>query len=338
MVPQPLGESLQAGLRRALDGSVTDVRFFHRKGARNAKDAKKTGMASSLASLAFSRLCGESDVPPLSPDRRFRTAQGYARRTFPLSAMTELFEPWPLPFWTAHRGAGRRAPENTLAAFREGFRLGWRAFECDVKLSADGVLFLLHDTELDRTTSGRGLAGRLDWARLAELDAGSWHGPGFTGEPLPTLETIARFCLDHDCALDIEIKPTPGLETETGDAVARAAARLWHGRTPPVLSSFAPAALAAAQAAVPALPRVFLIDKWRDGWLDEARALGCVAVMCNFRLLDAAMIQRIHDAGMRSLAYTVNDAGTAERLRAAGLDGLVTDAVDRFDPSTGTYR
>ena len=246
--------------------------------------------------------------------------------------------PWPLPYWVAHRGAGKRAPENTLAAFREGLRLGWRAFECDVKLSADGVLFLLHDTELERTTSGRGIAGRLDWATLATLDAGRWHGPSFAGEPIPTLDAIAAFCLDHDCAIDLEIKPTPGVESETGAAVAQAARRLWQGRPGPVLSSFSTAALAAAQQAAPELPRMLLIDQWRDGWLDEAQALQCAAVMCNFRLLDADAIGRIHGAGMRALAYTVNDGAIAERLRTQGLDGLCTDAVDRFDPSTGAYR
>ena len=57
--------------------------------------------------------------------------------------------------WIAHRGAGKLAPENTLAAFRLGASHGYRAFECDVKLSADGVPFLLHDATLDRTTDGQ---------------------------------------------------------------------------------------------------------------------------------------------------------------------------------------
>src|SRR6185295_18645136 len=83
--------------------------------------------------------------------------------------------PWPFPLWIAHRGAGKLAPENTLAAFRLGASHGHTAFECDVKLSADGVLFLLHDDTLDRTTSGRGAAGPRPWAELSRLDAGSWH-------------------------------------------------------------------------------------------------------------------------------------------------------------------
>ena len=57
---------------------------------------------------------------------------------------------WPYPLWVAHRGAGKLAPENTLAAFRAGAAHGYRAFECDVKLSADGVLFLLHDATLEQ--------------------------------------------------------------------------------------------------------------------------------------------------------------------------------------------
>ena len=61
---------------------------------------------------------------------------------------------WPYPRWIAHRGAGKLAPENTLAAFRLGAAHGFCAFECDVKLSADGLPFLLHDSTLDRTTTG----------------------------------------------------------------------------------------------------------------------------------------------------------------------------------------
>ncbi|MEY3273561.1 MAG: cytoplasmic glycerophosphoryl diester phosphodiesterase UgpQ [Pseudomonadota bacterium] len=87
--------------------------------------------------------------------------------------MAELAHtPWPLPRWIAHRGAGKLAPENTLAAFRLGAAHGYRAFECDVKLSADGVPFLLHDTTLKRTTPARGTAGDRPWAELSRLDAG----------------------------------------------------------------------------------------------------------------------------------------------------------------------
>ena len=97
---------------------------------------------------------------------------------------------WPYPYWIAHRGAGKRAPENTLAAFREGAAQGFRMFECDVKLSADDVPFLLHDSGLERTTSGLGIAGERPWTALSQLDAGSWHDARHAGETIPTRTVV----------------------------------------------------------------------------------------------------------------------------------------------------
>jgi glycerophosphoryl diester phosphodiesterase len=77
-----------------------------------------------------------------------------------------------------------------------------------------------------------------------------------------------------------------------------------------------------------------LLDSLRDGWLDEARALGCVAVVTNYPVMDAIVLGRIHGAGMRGLVYTVNDPAEARRLDAIAIDGLITDAVDRFSPGT----
>ncbi len=240
---------------------------------------------------------------------------------------------WPYPFWFAHRGAGKLAPENTLAAFRAGLAFGHRAFECDLNLSADGEPFLLHDAELVRTTGAPGVASDLPWAALSRLDAGSWHSLPFAGEPLPHLDTIARFCQRNGCALNIEIKPTAGRETVTGRAVAAAAQRLWAHATPrPLLSSFSVDALAAAAQAAPDLTRALLLDTLGPGWLDTAQALGCAAVVFNHRLLDAATIGSMQANRLRALAFTVNDADRAAELVGAGIDGLITDAVDRLGP------
>jgi glycerophosphoryl diester phosphodiesterase len=241
--------------------------------------------------------------------------------------------PWPYPLWIAHRGAGKLAPENTLAAFRLGARHGYRAFECDVKLSADGVPFLLHDATLERTSSGTGAAAALNWSELSRLDAGGWHGRGFAGEPMPSLAGVAAFCLRNGFALNIEIKPTPGDEARTGQRVAAEAARLWRDQpVPPLLSSFRPDALQTAREAAPHLPRALLLDTLRDGWFEQAQALGCVAAVTNFRIMDAALIARLHGAGLRALVYTVNEAAEARRLVELGIDGIITDAVDRFSP------
>ena len=98
---------------------------------------------------------------------------------------------WPWPAFIAHRGGGRLAPENTLAAIRTGADAGFRMVEFDVKLSADGLPFLLHDDTVDRTSNGHGTAHELDWRALGEMDFGSWHGPEFAGEPAPSLYAVA---------------------------------------------------------------------------------------------------------------------------------------------------
>jgi glycerophosphoryl diester phosphodiesterase len=241
---------------------------------------------------------------------------------------------WPFPLWIAHRGAGKLAPENTLAAFRVGATHGYRAFECDVKLSADDVPFLLHDPTLERTTSASGAAGDRAWAQLSLLDAGAWHSRDFAGEPLASLASIAAYVRANDYALDLEIKPTPSHEERTGRIVAEQVRQLWAGAaSPPLLSSFRPESLAAARDAAPQLPRALLLDTLWPGWFEMATSLGCVAVITNHPLMDSSVIDRLHAAGLRGLCYTVNDAADVQRLLSLGIDGIITDAVDRFPPA-----
>ena len=89
---------------------------------------------------------------------------------------------------------------------------------------------------------------------------------------------------------------------------------------------------AAAQAAAPELPRGLLLDTLWDGWLDVARSLECVAIVCNHALWDTALVATAREHGLRTLAYTVNDDWAARRLLDLGLDGIITDRVDLFAP------
>lgn len=259
----------------------------------------------------------------------------------PSMSTTDTLPPWPYPRWVAHRGAGKLAPENTLAAFRLGARYGYRMFECDAKLSSDGVVFLMHDATLQRTTNARAVigagqsavGGEHPWGVLSQLDAGAWHSRSFAGEPLPTLANVAQFCLANGFLLNIEIKPTPGTERHTGEVVAREAARLWQGAAiPPLLTSFQPEALTGALEAAPELPRGLLLDTLWTGWLETALTLGCQAIVCNHTLWDTSSVTQAQSAGFRTLSYTVNDEDNAQRLIQLGTDGIITDRVDFFSP------
>lgn len=243
------------------------------------------------------------------------------------------FDHWPYPAWVAHRGAGKLAPENTLAAFRLGAQHGYRMFECDVKLSADGTPFLLHDDKLDRTTDGAGVAGSLSWAELSLLDAGRWHSPAYAGEPIARFAALAAWIRANGLLLDVEIKPTTGTEVETGHAVAKACLALWRdAEVPPLLTSFQPRSLEAAQASAAGLPRGLLVNELWEGWFETARRLECAAVVLKHTLVDAALVRQAHDARMRVGVYTPNDVPDVDRVRAAGVDMVVTDAVDVYSP------
>lgn len=237
---------------------------------------------------------------------------------------------WPYPQWIAHRGAGQSAPENTLPAFQLGFDSGFTMFECDAKLSADQVVFLLHDATLDRTTNIQGAAHTYVWDELAALDAGSWHSAQFAGATIPTLEQLAHFCIAHACQVNIEIKPSPGFELITGQCVAREAQRLWMNQPiPPLMTSFKREALRGAQAVAPELPRGLLMHELAPDWQEAVQVLQCVAVVCHFPLYHSGLIEETKRLGLYSLAYTVNDLEYAHTLLQMGVDSIITDTMIR---------
>lgn len=241
---------------------------------------------------------------------------------------------WPYPKLVAHRGGGNKAPENTLAAFRKGAACGFLMMEYDVKLSADDVPILLHDDTLDRTSSGNGRAGELRYAELARHDFGSWHSPEYAGEPLPTLYGIAAYTRANGISSNIEIKPTPGMETHTGERIALLARQLWEGApVPPLLSSFSEAALSAARDAAPELPRALLIEKeLPPDWRERARLLQCGGLNLNHAYVTAETVRQVHEAGLTLAVWTVNDPARARDLLAWGCNAVITDEIETIAP------
>jgi glycerophosphoryl diester phosphodiesterase len=240
---------------------------------------------------------------------------------------------WLYPAYIAHRGGGRLAPENTLAGMRVGAQHGFTFCEYDVKLSKDNVLVLVHDDNVDRCSNGHGAVAGLTFEELSRLDAGSWRHADFAGERIPTFEQVARYTQDHGMASNVEIKPSPGRENETGTAVALACRQLWQGAAvPPLLSSFSEEALAAAHVAAPELPRALLLDTIVPDWRDRMIQHDAVALNVNHKLVDQALIDAVHEAGYRIAAYTVNDPERARALLAMGLDGLFTDELEIIRP------
>ena len=253
--------------------------------------------------------------------------------------------PWPYARVLAHRGGGALAPENTIAAIKVGYEHGFRAIEFDAMLAADDIPVVIHDPTLERTGRIAGAVSQLQAAQLERVDVGGWHSPRFVGETIPTLERTLRFCRDHQIWPNIEIKPSPGFEAQTGAAVARITKRVYQelirpdGDRPklveprvPLLSSFAPAALIAARETSPWLPRGWLVDRVPPTWRDEQARLGCVSLHTNHEYLTATMAAEIIRAGTWLFCYTVNAPDRARNVLGWGVDAFCTDAIDRIGP------
>jgi len=240
---------------------------------------------------------------------------------------------WPYPRILAHRGGGTLAPENTLAALRCGLAYGYRAVEFDVMLASDGVPVVVHDPELGRTVAGSGHVSDYTADELGGMEAGAWFGPEFAGEGVPTFAAVAAYCKAQRIWMNIEIKPAPGFEVQTGTLVARAtrdyfAQEIAAGELLPLLSSFSIAALQAARQAAPELARGWLVEQISDGWARTAKELGVVALHCNHQRLTRALAQEVKGEGLGLFCYTVNSPERASELLAWGVDGFCTDRID----------
>lgn len=245
---------------------------------------------------------------------------------------------WPYPVVIAHRGGGILAPENTLAGMRLAAQRGFRGVEFDVMLARDGVPVLMHDPQLGRTVAGRGPVAAHTAAELQAMDAGSWLDTAHAGEPVPSLAAVTAFCRSNGLWMNVEIKPGPGTEAQTGKAVARLlqgsfAAEVGSAAAP-LLSSFSQAALQAARAAAPALPRAWLVDQVPADWQATCKSLGVVSLHVNHRHLDHGTARAVKQAGLGLFCYTINDPARAAVLLEWGVDAFCTDRLDLFSPDS----
>lgn len=274
--------------------------------------------------------------------------------------------PWAYPRIIAHRCGGALAPENTLAGLHIAARLGVKAVEFDVMLSADGVPMLIHDDSLQRTSNGRGLVAAHDAAQLRQLDVGAWHHPAFAGEQMADLPAALALCQQLGLAANIEIKPASGHERQTGQVVAATVAAWLHAlradtvanagkgkpqqAVPLLLSSFSAEALdvarfdsfdsfdaaatgrAEAESTLP-LPspaRALLFEEVPADWQARLQQLDCQALHCDAHVLSPERLHEIQAAGVPLACYTVNDPAQAEALFAAGVAAIFTDRIDLF--------
>ncbi len=234
------------------------------------------------------------------------------------------------PLVIAHRGLSSRFPENTMRSIREALRLRVDAIEIDVRSTKDGVLILMHDETLDRTTDGRGAVGELTWSEISRLDAGSWMSPDFAGERVPRLDEVLAEVAGR-VVLHIEVKE-PATVRRIVHTVKLHKAEEWV-----VIASFHEEALTRSRQLEPRIPVTLIAGPLQvergggpENLIFRAVARGACGLALHHSLITRDLTHYARARNMSLVAWTVNDPSEARRLAEAGVGAIVTDAPDNI--------
>lgn len=237
--------------------------------------------------------------------------------------MINPVERGPHPLVIGHRGAAGYAPENTMSSFRKGKQLGADWLECDVHLSADGHLIVIHDETVDRTTDGTGAVRDLRIEGLRALRVAD-------RDRVPTLDELLEWVGNfQSLGLVIEIKNGPYFYAGIEDAVQKAIERHgMEGRS--MVVSFDHVCLRALRRLGPKLRTGILYYGRLADPVAAANAVGADAIWPGLALLDEDTVGLAHGAGLGAFTWTANTTEAFARALASGVDGIVTDFPDRL--------
>ncbi|ADH66023.1 MULTISPECIES: glycerophosphodiester phosphodiesterase [Nocardiopsis] len=240
----------------------------------------------------------------------------------------------------SHRGASGHAPENTLAALDAADRLGAETVEVDVQRTKDDVLVLMHDTTLERTTDveevfpdrGSYEVGDFTMEEVRRLDAGAWFDSSFDGEPVPTFAEGLDRMEQLDLNLFLELKEPglyPGIEQEIADELTGRGT--WLEPNPDgeprrlVLQSFDWESVRRSKDLLPSVPHA-LLGRVPESSIDEHD--WAQMINPNHTTIDAAYVERVHEAGMEIMPYTINERSRMDTVLGWKVDGFITDYPD----------
>ncbi|GAA2184865.1 glycerophosphodiester phosphodiesterase [Brooklawnia cerclae] len=233
----------------------------------------------------------------------------------------------------AHRGASRRAPENTLAAFSLAVELGADGVELDVQRSADGVLVVCHDETVDRTSDGTGAIADLTFAQLRALRFDNGF-EGFADARIPTLREVLDLLGPSGLVVNIELKNSvvryEGMEALVLDEVRAAG---FEDRI--VFSSFNHRSLVTLRELGTSAPLgVLYVEPLVAPWA-YAASFGAAALHPYGGSIWDDDIARAHEAGVRVHAWTVDDPEQVRGLAAQGIDAIITNVPDEARAALG---
>ena len=240
-----------------------------------------------------------------------------------------------------HRGTGDNsiAPENTMSSFKFAAKNN-SAFELDTMFAKSGELVVIHDSDVDRTTDGKGMVDTLTLPELKKLEASKLSNPKFKGEKIPTLEEVLNE-FGGKTLIDIEIKAQAPKEEaqKIGAAVAKLLAEKNMSKKV-FVTSFNPYVLETVKKTNPEVLRGQLYSNFEDvkelSWLVKYVLRNLLLngkaepdiLAPNKDMVDADFVQKYQALGYKIYPWTVNDPKEMEKLIKLGIDGLITDRPD----------
>jgi glycerophosphoryl diester phosphodiesterase len=237
------------------------------------------------------------------------------------------------PLIVAHRGSSGEAPENTVAAFKKAIEEGADMIELDVRLTKDFFLVVHHDQDVKRTTGGKGYIWDMTLEELRSLDAGSWFGPEFKGEGIPTLRRVMDLLPPH-MTLNMEVKtdgePRKYLAFEEACILAILEK---HFENRVIVSSFDHSFIKRVHELYPSIKTGALYMPVRDIRKTPstlASNLGVSAFICSYVQLHKRHVDDAHKHKMFVAAYSVNKSDQLRKAVRFGVDAVVTDYPGRI--------
>jgi glycerophosphoryl diester phosphodiesterase len=217
-----------------------------------------------------------------------------------------------------------------MASLRLAVDAGVDYVELDVHLSRDGVLVVIHDEGLERTTDGRGLVVDTMASQLQALDAGSWYAPRFAGESVPLLSGLMAELVDARTPAGT---PVGAIVEAKGEGTGAPLAQTLAGspiRDRLAICSFSAAELRAAREAAPDLATMLIVDRDRPDADPIALARECGANLVNVPAawLSGDDVERLHGAGLLVAGGSGDDEATVGRAIAIGLDAIDSNVPD----------
>jgi glycerophosphoryl diester phosphodiesterase len=242
----------------------------------------------------------------------------------------------------AHRGFSGRAPENTHAAFSLAADLGIEAVECDVRLTGDQEVVVIHDRTVNRTTDGHGAVSNLTLRYLKSLDAGSWFHKRFSGERILALEN-ALDILERFQWINIEIKTDSISRRETGILAEKTISCILHRKLEHkiILSSFYHPILARVRIIAPQIRTAVLYHAMLHGRHRPSTLVKKIGASCfvgGKHEVFAPMLRNAKHYAIPVFIYSLNTERDLLRWMKRGVDGVVTNFPDKALKVRKIYR